>query len=331
MVCIPGQGRKLVFDFKAIQLPSLSWRMFRVIGKPLLLLAGLIFLVLFIIQHWEESSRLFSQLNGWFFALSILIALGDNLVSSRIFYWLIRKHDLEAAYRVVGEMFFFGQLAKYIPGRFWGFLYQTTYFKKTTALKSLFMVNMELTGVTIWRNICVGVSLVLFSISSVSIVVPLLLGVAGFYYLVKTHWLRAFTRFLTRKRTSDDAYNQARRRITIYNSPTLLKTTGAFSLTLSLYLLANFLLLVGAFDFPVTDSILFIAFFSFAWIAGVVAFVLPAGIGVRELVFVFLASMLGSNYSLETLATIAIIYRFWQVFHEIGAVGLGLYFRRFSQ
>ena len=85
-------------------------------------------------------------------------------------------------------------------------------------------------------------------------------------------------------------------------------------------MLANYLLLNAGFGFTTRESTLFIAFFSIAWVVGVATFIMPAGIGVREAVFVLLATQLGQSYSLKTLATIAIMYRFWQIFHEVGGL-----------
>lgn len=302
----------------------MNWDRFRTFLRPLFLLGGLAFFVGVIMSNWQQAQPLFSRIRWPFFALSILLAVLDNLVFSVVFHWLLQKYRLMARYGRVAEMFFLGQLAKYIPGRFWSFVYQATYFEQPRASVPIFFANLELTAVSIWRGLIIGGLLLGFIASPWSAVPLLLLGAAGFFLLMRGNWLPRLLVLLRRKQSAFETDTPARQ-------ISAAQIALAYGGTVLLYLLANYGLLVYGFQFPWSDATLFIAFFSVAWVVGVLAFVMPAGIGVREAVFVFLAAQMGSDYSLETLTTIAIIYRFWQLFHEVGAVLLGLGFRRLSR
>ena len=303
------------------------WNNYRHIIRPIFLIIGLLFFVGIIAANWQESQALLSQIDWLFFGISILIAIIDNIVMSVPFYWLIQKNGLEKRYSIVAEMFFFGQIAKYIPGRFWSFAFQTTYFDDPKASIGILWANLELTALVIWRNLILGLCLIAFITYPGLVIVILLIGLIGFIALVKIEWLqwvmhRVMHRF-TRTKNQPDRPSPA--------SPAAKKNNiqiGAlFLCTTAFYLISSYVLFVNGFRFEIQDATIFIAFLSLAWIVGVLAFVMPAGIGVREAVFVFLASLLDSNFSIEALTTIAIIHRFWLLFLDVGNPLIGWLFR----
>ena len=117
----------------------------------------------------------------------------------------------------------------------------------------------------------------------------------------------------------------------VVNKPSIANLSTAYIATITLYIVANYVLLVYGFHFGWKDATLFIVYFSVAWIVGVVTVIMPAGIGIREAVFIFLATQFNSGYSFEPLVTVAVVYRFWQLFQELGAIALGLTLRRVSR
>ena len=180
------------------------------------------------------------------------------------------------------------------------------------------------TAVSIWRSLIIGSILIVIGLNGWWIPLLLILGGIIFVWLVKTAWIpQVMTYFRRQNQALPDEFEPL--------ETNRVQITIAYILTVILYFVSNYLLLVFSFDFSWTDATLFIAFFSISWVAGVVAFVMPAGIGVREVVFVFLATQFNSGYSIETLTTIAIIYRFWQIFHEVGGVLIGFSFRQWSK
>jgi uncharacterized membrane protein YbhN (UPF0104 family) len=65
-----------------------------------------------------------------------------------------------------------------------------------------------------------------------------------------------------------------------------------------------------------------------AWVVSVFAIVMPAGIGVREVVFLLIAGG-GNDYPAGLLVTIAIVSRFWQLTVDIFGGAFILFLRRY--
>ena len=86
--------------------------------------------------------------------------------------------------------------------------------------------------------------------------------------------------------------------------------------------LAYYLLLHAVFSFSLGDVVAYIGYLVLAWVAGVFMFLAPAGMGVRELVFIAFGSYMDAGVSVDTLVAIAVISRFWQVSQELGVAAV---------
>jgi glycosyltransferase 2 family protein len=293
--------------------------LYKTVVRPLLFIIGLIFFIFLLIRSWNETKEVFISLNWGLFFLSLFIALLDNILLSVLFQNLLTKYDLHLTYPRVNQMYFYGQVAKYIPGRFWSILYQTTFVNQRGATSAILFANLDLTSAGILRNIAIALALILFFTQPWFAGFIFLGSVAFFWYFCKSCWIASFFKLLT-SRIKFFAQHITSCQPNIYHSTILL--VGSVSWVT--YLLANFLLMEAAFNFPPQEAALYIAYFSLAWVIGVIAIIIPAGIGIRELVFVFLAQQLGQAHmvSTETLISIAIIYRFWHILLEFMGVGI---------
>ena len=75
------------------------------------------------------------------------------------------------------------------------------------------------------------------------------------------------------------------------------------------------------------EALTYVAFLGLSWVAGALTLIAPAGIGVREFVFILLAQTMEENVDLEVLAAIAIVARCWLIVQElIGVILVYIYF-----
>ena len=93
-----------------------------------------------------------------------------------------------------------------------------------------------------------------------------------------------------------------------------------YFLFIAIYIGSYVLMLKAVFYFPLHDSLFVIALLSIAWIGGVLSLVFPAGVGVREFLFIFFSAQVSLDYSFEILVSIALVTRVWQVLQEISAL-----------
>ena len=56
----------------------------------------------------------------------------------------------------------------------------------------------------------------------------------------------------------------------------------------------------------------------------------PAGLGIREIVFIFLAQSSGQSASVEVLAAIAVVARFWLVLQELIGVAIAHFYSAYG-
>ncbi len=287
--------------------------------RPLLFFVGFTFFVILIVRSWSETQLILQTLNWPLFILSILIAVMDNVLFSFLFQQLLTKYGFHIAYPQTGQMFFYGQMAKYIPGRFWSVFYHSTFLQRTGATKTMLFTNLDLTVVVILRIIFIMIALILFQWSLLISLLTVVVGTAAFWFFTRSCWIVRLSHILFRDK-----------RVEINGSQCRAKIDNWFVILISIFswitfLTANFLLMKSAFGYTVAEAIPYIVYFGIAWIVGVISFILPAGIGIREITFIFLAQTFNQNQvvTVELLTAIAIVYRFWQILLEFGSLGIG--------
>ena len=288
--------------------------------RPLLFLVGIAFFILLIAQSREETEIILATINWSFFLLSALIAVGDNILISLLFQTLLQKYGFLLDYPRIGEMYFFGQMAKYIPGRFWSILYHATFLDGPGATKATFLANLDLTAVMLWRNLAIAAALLASYFNAGVAFVFVILGIFVFALLCRCCWLTYIGGRVIR------LFKKAELESFCHCSPKTFLICTVSLFTWIAFLAANILLMQAALGYDAEVAIFYIAYFGLAWVVGVISFIVPAGIGVREVTFIFLAQTFGqdgNDTNVATLAAIAIVYRFWQVSHEVGGLVVG--------
>ena len=308
--------------------PPTQSSVYQTVIRPALFLLGLTFFAILFVNSWNEIKQILQTLNWYLFFLSALFALLDNVLFSFLFQSLLTKYGFHIDYPRIGKMYFYGQMAKYIPGRFWSILYHATFLKQRGATSAVLFANLDLTAVVILRNLAIAMALVLFYYQIWLAGIMFILGSFAFWHLSKSCWLANILRFVAGQfKTFSQNISSC---VTCPNNKNVLLISTSSWVT---YLVANFLVMKAAFNLPTEQAALYVAYFSIAWVIGVISFVVPAGIGVREITFIFLAQYMnqGQAVGVEFLAAIAIVYRFWHIILELGGLYIGFVLGYFKQ
>jgi hypothetical protein len=177
------------------------------------------------------------------------------------------------------------------------------------------------------RNVVIATVLIIFQRSHFFAFFAIVFGTALFWFLSHSYWLVTLFHMIFRSRTTFNAVSP--------NSPKInnlvIILIGVFNLVT--FLLANFLMMQSSFGFTAAEASPYIAYFGIAWVVGALSFIFPAGIGVREITFIFLAQVFsqGQPVAIEALAAIAVVYRLWQILLEFGSIGMGYTFLKLQK
>ena len=294
--------------------------------RPILFVVGLVFFIILIFRSWDEMQTVLQTLNWPLFILSIWVAMLDTILFSLLFQQILKKYDFNVDYPKIGQMFFYGQIAKYIPGRLWSVFYHATFLQRAGATKVILFANLDLIAISILRSFVIAVTLILLQWNSLVALIIAILGTIIFWLLTRSCWIaHIFQAFFRRNQANKAALCQTKINDRIVYLISILNWVT--------FLVANFLVVQSAFGFSLTESAPYIAYFGIAWIVGVLSFVVPAGIGIREIVFIFLAQIFNQDQTvtLELLTAIAIVYRFWQILLELGSMGIGFTLSKFNR
>lgn len=297
------------------------WRhRFAALPRLALLATGLAFLALLVLHSANEIPPLLRGTDWTICLLSLCLAVLGNLAVGLFFRNLLRDQGLLADHATAIEFLFYGQIAKYIPGKIWGVVYQIAAVKQANAARAVVVANLELTLGLLIINGVMAVSLLLWPVAPLLSIIAVILGAPVFTVACKPHRLVRFVvrKLLKQPQVVSAAPDASRSR----SGPYLF----CYGIVLACYLSASLLMMFAVFHFRVPQASAYIAYLTVGWIGGTLSILVPAGLGVRELIFLLLARQSGAPAPVELLATIAVVYRLWQVAQElVGAGGVCLW------
>lgn len=282
----------------------------------ILLLSGVVFIAVLLGRSWGQIADLLVAADFGLLALSCGVGIASMIATSLFFHYLLGKHALHLPVSDVHRLFFFGQIAKYVPGKIWGILYQAASVNKKGASQSIAAANLDLMVISILSNLSLGMVLVASGASLVLAAVIFFLGLYVTVLASRSTLSGKVVGWVLSKMASDraaefgDADSPASRVMPVVLYYIMICFTGV---------MAYYLMMHSVFSFSFADVVSYIGYLILAWVAGVFLFLAPAGMGVRELVFIAFGTYLGPGVSVDTLVTIAVVSRFWQVFQELGA------------
>lgn len=272
---------------------------------------------------WHERHSLFSTLAAIRLA-PLLVSLAVGSISIALTFLLF--HDLVTHYanrpfqrKYTFFLYTAGQLIKHIPGKIWSYLFHINELRGDSAIK----VNLHLLAFNSAANVgfailvltgyyfnaviaVMGIPVLLWSLYVLNRFTPLIFALAS----------RLFARV--------PGITTSNERVP-YAVSTRLVVVKAISL--SAYIVAWYALISSVVPIDFSQSVVLCALYTIAWFVGMLAIVVPSGIGIREVVFV----LIGRAFDLDNtlLVTFGILARFWLVAIDalLGVTGI-LSFRR---
>lgn len=288
--------------------------------QKLLLALGICFIVLLIVKSSDTLVRLFFQVRWSLFVLSILLALIGNFLLSHLYQKLLNKYDVKVSYHQALEIFFYAQIAKYIPGKIWSIWYQTTHINLPNTTWPIIFTNLDLMFVLLFAVTAYALYLsLILSGAAIFAFTIFLLSIGIFFALLRSALLSVFARKIKALKEHIPANT---------NNVSFLFSIYFYSIFFISYIGSHYWMLQAVFCLEQIDTLVYVICISLAWVIGVITIVSPGGIGVREAAFIFLGMYFGTEISLEMLASIALVSRLWMICQEIiGALLLFVYIR----
>ena len=222
---------------------------YKTILRPTLFVVGLLFFIALIARSWTEIQEILHTLNWPLFLLSASIALVDNVLFSFLFQNLLTKYNFIIDYPRIGQMYFYGQMAKYIPGQLWAVLYHATFLQRPGAASATLFANLDLMGVAILRSIAIAFAIILFYRQMWLAGIVFVLGVFGFWYMSKSCWIARVFQFAA------SYFKSVSRNISPCESCADNRSIWVIAVcTWVTYLAAYFMVMKAAFNFPRSED-----------------------------------------------------------------------------
>lgn len=290
--------------------------------RSLLFFSGLVFIIGIL---WSSRSVLSDQgaeISWTFLAGSIGLAVANNYLVGCFYFICLRKQTVAVDLIKALRMFIYGQAAKYVPGKFWIVLYQSTHLDDKNNLREITFANMNLALTNAMIIAVLSSGLVLLG-TETSVCIKLMGALVLLPVVALTYRSLCFSdiaSFLSGiVNVFDHGKESGTSSIFLPSSKHVLFLLVAFSFT---YVSAYFLLISSMFEFDTSIILFYVGLLGVSWIAGMLTFILPGGIGVRELSFVFLAGLTSSEVSTEVLVALAAIVRIWLTIVEALAIAI---------
>ena len=234
-------------------------------------------------------------------------------LTQNVTLWLVFHASTGAgdSYLQTSRMYFGGQIAKYLPGKVWGLVYQATLKSVNMPMGNIVQGNIVIYAMSVSSVVFASLALITYRLSIPLATVVLVVGAALSAYIMSSdHLYRIIQRF---SRLS------ARLELTKSIPPTdfsMVTRVGVYLLLILSYVFSNVFLLYAFFDFDLHQVLRMSAYLGIAWLAGVIVAISPSGIGVREAVFIGIGYV-SDESSLELYASIAIVARAIQVLQDL--------------
>jgi len=292
-----------------------KYREYKTAIRWVLLLAGLYFILVLAYESWANISGILGNIDRGMFVSSMIIATACNILMAFLFNQLLVKHGVNVCDSVALRMFFVGQITKYIPGKIWTIAYQISHVVGGANARGILLANIEIMISIIFMTSVLALSLYLYFEYLFLAVFVFGLGLIVFVLLYKGNIVNTIIYYLPLKLSNSELLGRVAKSSTTYAAGICF-----YVLFCSMYVLAYVLMLDAVFGFSFEEAAIYIILLTVAWIGGIIAFIVPAGIGVREALFVSVSTIVLPEYSVAQLVTIAVLTRFWLILQDI--VGL---------
>lgn len=292
-----------------------------------LIIVAILAAALLVFSAREELLEAVSNASILYLGLVYLATLTQN-----VSLWLVFHSSIGAGNRHLdsAKMHFGGQVAKYLPGKIWGLVYQATLKTNSMPIGHIVQGNIVVYAMGVVSVFFTSAALIAYPISLSLAAIILVAGAAvSAFCMSSDHLYRVIQRF---------SHLSARFELTSDTPRTnfsIATRVAVYLILIVTYVLSNVFLLYAFFDFDIHQALRLSAYLGIAWIAGVLVAISPSGLGVREAVFIGIGYV-NDESSFEMYASIAIAARVIQVLQDLISAFLvpaivGMFFSRSRQ
>lgn len=289
-----------------------TWYWLRISG----LLAGFGFMAWLLWQLLHDPGLLRDHFAPWGFAQAVAIGVIGNIVVGVTFSDMVAKSAASISFRRRISAYYYSQIAKYIPGQVAALLVQRSILAGPGASTATIMSNLELMLISCWLCSSAAIVLLIQAVTMVGAAIVGILALAVGAWLIRMDWqplIRRLIRLIPRYRTLGQLPAETRKISRI-------RATFLSAGILALPTLSSYVLLAKGMNIDHQLALPLAASLMLAWVAGVLAFVFPAGIGIRELVFFGLSNLLVLTPGAHLMAEVAIASRLVHVLVDVVGV-----------
>lgn len=284
--------------------------------SAVLVIAGLSWICFILIGALDEIDNFVPDNYLGLAAASFLVGL-SMLVNWYIFHsFLVPKGNTKIKFHVSLKLFINGGLLRYLPGRIWGIIYQINEMRDIVPAGNIARANINYMAFTLLGSLVFG-PLIIFFYSGYNNLYLLLISLL-FFMTQLVIFLGGADRillFFANKLTG----RISRLLIALIGSKlNLQKLMHVYVAYGFMWLLYCYGLTLIPYSFEAYDGINFVfvaAAYTLSATLGILSIVTPAGLGVREASFTYLAS---ASVGLEFAAIFAVFARVWFLLIEFG-------------
>jgi hypothetical protein len=274
----------------------------------ILMLIATVAAVAFIYTARFELLSALSSVSFGFLGLTYLATLALNLT-----LWVVFHKTVGAGsdYLLTSKMFFGAQVAKYVPGKVWGIVYQAALKSDAVPVGNIVQGNIVIYALSVLSTIFACLALIIYPTLPWLAVAVLIVGAALSAYFASSDHLYMLLQRVSRLSKKIELTSEVPA-----TNFSLSSRLVIYILLTSLYVVSNVFLLYVFYDFPLSEALKLTAYLGIAWVAGLVVAITPSGLGVREAVFVAIGT-LSDPGSYQLYASIAIVARVVQVGQDL--------------
>jgi hypothetical protein len=284
----------------------------RILGG-LLLIVAFVWIAYLLARDWQELREGLAEWSwsntGWLSLSLGLLSL--SLLPNFYLYRILFESHTQERFPFLMPVYFSSQVVRYLPGRFFGVVYQIAEFQNRASAFAVVRTNLEQMFIYFGGNFIVSVGiLLLFEIPPWLAIGLALTGIACLLWMLNASLPNRVIQILTSRFPSRfEKYREVIGSHQPFSFRQNLQFFTLFVLSWIIYL-AAWVALGNAIPGMVggIDSLVHCAHYTLSWIVGFVSLVTPSGLGVRESVFIFLNQ---DREAASTLAFLAIVLRFW--------------------
>lgn len=281
-------------------------------------MVGLGFMAWMLWQLLGDPGMLNLHFAFWGVAGAVIIGVLGNFVVGLAFSDLVVKAAPSVGFGRSICAYYYSQIAKYIPGRIAALLIQRSMLGGPNASVTTVISNLELMLISCWLCTSAAIIMLVYTSTAIGATIIAAISVLTGTWLIRANWhpcVRRLTQFIPGCRSL------TKTSIAPDKIP-LLRAFCQSAGILILPTLSSYVLLTQGMNIDPSIAVPLTASLMFAWVFGVLAIIFPAGIGIRELAFLGIGSVLAASPNAELMAGVAIAARLLHVAVDIVGVAL---------